>query len=632
MLSRQFALLCLLCLSTNLAHCQETAEPAATPDQATLLQQAAELRQQAAPFRQAEQQGRQQAQQLQVQLLETQQLLLKTQRELEALQKSVAEMEAKLKTEQEAAAKAAAEKAQADQVYADAAKALAEAQKKNDEARAAAEAAAKVAEEAAGVAQKSAESVQGLVAKTGEVTALLEKSRGQVALIQQQQTETLAAAETAYREWLQREKSAESALRQAGAWVSFAAEVAPIFQQRCLACHNARTAKGRYNMENYAAIIKGGESGPAVEPANRDSLLCTVVADGSMPQDADPLTADQIALITRWVELGGQLDAGLDPQAPLIRIMPKFPQPAPPEHYRVPAPVTAVAFSPDGTLVASSGYHEVLLWSVETGELVRRITNVAERTYGLVFHPDGTRLAVAAGTPGRIGEVKLFQVADGALLADWVKVDDAMFCVAFSPDGQRLAAGGADRAIRLFDLNTGEEQRVIEDHADWVLGIAWSPDGSKLVSASRDKTSKIFDAQTGDALGTFNGHGEVVAAAAFLADGAHVISGGRDKQLRVWQIADAKEIRKIGGFGDEITQLLLLPDNRVVTACADRQARLHNANDAKGLHTYSGATDWLHSVAVHAATGKVAAGTFNGEVRIWNLEDGQPVRHWIAAP
>ncbi|MCA9031378.1 MAG: hypothetical protein KDA66_11245, partial [Planctomycetaceae bacterium] len=115
--------------------------------------------------------------------------------------------------------------------------------------------------------------------------------------------------------------------------------------------------------------------------------------------------------------------------------------------------------------LASSGYHEVLLWSAENGQLVRRITNVAERVYGLEFTADGARLAVAAGTPGRIGEVKIFQVADGALLANMVATDDAMFDVAFSPDGTRLAACGADRTIRIFDATSGEQQQLIEDHS-----------------------------------------------------------------------------------------------------------------------------------------------------------------------
>ncbi len=167
------------------------------------------------------------------------------------------------------------------------------------------------------------------------------------------------------------------------------------------------------------------------------------------------------------------------PDAALIAIMPKRPQPMPPETYRVPIPVTALAFSPDGKLLASSGYHEILLWNPDDGKLIRRISNVAERVYDLKFSTDGKTIAVAAGTPAQIGELKLFSVDDGKLLGDFGISDDAFFAVAWSPDGKRLASAGADRTIRVFDIATGKEELSIEDHADWVMGLAFSPDGTR---------------------------------------------------------------------------------------------------------------------------------------------------------
>ena len=86
-----------------------------------------------------------------------------------------------------------------------------------------------------------------------------------------------------------------------------------------------------------------------------------------MPQDADPLTKSEIALIRHWIDTGATLDAGLNPADPLIADMPSLPQPLPPDDYRVPIPVTAVAFSPDGDQLATSGYHEILVWNTADG-------------------------------------------------------------------------------------------------------------------------------------------------------------------------------------------------------------------------------------------------------------------------
>jgi hypothetical protein len=432
---------------------------------------------------------------------------------------------------------------------------------------------------------------------------------------------------------LEQEKALQAALQSANRWVSFTDEIAPIFHQRCLACHNARTAKGRLNMETYASIRKGGESGEVVIPGKSDeSLLCIQVEDGSMPQDADPLTPEQIAAIANWVKFGARLDPGVDPEARLIQIMPKRPQPVAPETYPAAIPVTAVAFSPDGETIATSGYHEVLLWKAGDGTLLRRIGNVAERVYDLAFSPDGQRLAIASGTPGEIGEIKVFSIADGALLADLVKVEDAMFGVAFSPDGKRLAACGSDRSIRIYDATDWKELHAIEDHADWVMSIAWSPDGSRLASAGRDKTSKVFDTAKGEALGTFNGHGEIVYGVAFLPDGKQVATSGADKQVRVWNIEDSKEVRKIGGFGGDVLQLTATTDGRLFTAGADKTPRVHQSGDGKEVQKFTGHNDWVYSLDFHPASNRLVTGGYDGEVRVWNVENGETLMRWTARP
>jgi WD40 repeat protein len=386
-------------------------------------------------------------------------------------------------------------------------------------------------------------------------------------------------------------------------------------------------------MESFAGVMKGGEQGDTVVPGDGElSNLIVLINDGSMPKDADPLTKDEIATVKKWLELGAKLDAGMSAEAPLVTIMPKPAQPAPPPAYRVPVPITALAFNPDGSQLASSGYHEVVVWNPNDGAQIRRISNLAERTYEIQYSPDGALIAVAAGTPGQMGEVKLFNAADGQLVKDLVTTSDAMFAVAFSPDGKRLAAAGADRAIRVFDVATGKQELMIEDHADWVMGIAWSPDAKKLASASRDKTSKLFDAEKGESLVTFPGHQEQVYGVVFSPDGNQVATSGRDKQIRVWNVGDAKQIRNFGGFGNEVYRIIVTPDKRVFSASADKTAREHNFDNGQNTRTFSGHQDWVYAVAFNAATKKLATGSWDGEIRIWNAEDAKGLANFIAAP
>jgi hypothetical protein len=430
-----------------------------------------------------------------------------------------------------------------------------------------------------------------------------------------------------------RQMAAEKSLIAMGKLESFAQKVAPILAKRCLACHDAKTAKGRFSVETFASLMRGGESGPAVVAGkSAQSNLVTLIEDGTMPQDADPLSKSEIALIRHWIDTGATLDAGLNTADPLIADMPSLPQPLPPNKYRVPIPVTAVAFSPDGDQLATSGYHEILVWNTTDGTPSKRITNVAERIYALQYSPNGKLIAVGAGTPAQLGEVKVFSAATGDLVTDLARTGDAVFTVAFSPDGKRLATGGADRAIRVYDVATGKQQLAIEDHADWVMDLAWLPDGSKIVSASRDKTAKVFDAKTGDSLVTFNGHAEPVFGVAVAPDGITAITSGRDKSLRRWNIADAKEVQRITGFGDDVLHVAITKDGRIFSCSADRTARLHGLAGGKLLKTFSGHADWVYSLAFCPTTDRLATGSFDGEVRVWNVADGKGLVKFLAAP
>lgn len=571
---------------------------------------------------------------------ELQGTLTKLKAQIRNAEKAIKDAEAKLKPEQEKVTKADAAKKAADGVAKTARAAAEDLKKKAAEAEAKAkaeEAKAAAATKALTDAQAAAKAVETTVAASKksltDSQAGLKQADGQFAAFKPQLDKASTEFASISQDHVNKRRAAEKHLIGIGKLVSFAKTVAPIFSKRCLACHNARTAKGRYNMETFAAIVKGGESGDALEVGDADSsTLFALIEDGSMPKDADPLTPEQIAAVKHWINTGAVLDAGLSPSAPLIQIMPKETQPNPPEAYPVPVPVTSVAFSPDGATLATSGYHEVVLWKVEDGSLLRRITNVAERVYDIEFTKDGQKIVVASGTPAQIGEAKIFQVTDGKLLGDLVRTDDSVFAVSLSPDEKRLATAGADRAIRVYDFATQKQQLLIEDHADWVMDVAWSADGTRLASASRDKTSKVFDAASGDSLVTFNGHGQPVYGVGFQADGKIVVSSGSDKQIRTWNVADAKQVKAIGGFGNEVFRIVITPEGHVYSCSADKNARVHQVSDGKALKTFAGHTDWVYSVAVHAGTKRVAAGSYNGEVRIWNIDDAKESLKIIAAP
>jgi WD40 repeat protein len=418
--------------------------------------------------------------------------------------------------------------------------------------------------------------------------------------------------------------------------VSFSKQIAPILVSKCQACHGATKQESGYQLTSYSTMIKAGDSEtPAVTPGKSDEseLFTRISSDDEsvrMPQEADPLPAEQIELVKRWIAEGAKFD-GADPAAALASIIPKAINPDPPQVYRRPIPIAAVAFNHDGQEIAAGGYHEVTIWNAQTGALARRIKNVAQRVYWLDYNADGSLLAVAGGTPGSLGEVKLFNPADGTLVADLASTGDVAYCAVFNPAGTKLAVGGADRAIRIFDVASRKQEILIEDHADWVVALAWSPDGKRLASASRDKTSKLFDAEKGESLMTYSGHGEQLFGVGFSGDGKTVFTAGADKKIHAWNPDDGKKKGEIGGFGGDVLALVT-HDDKIISGSADKSVQQHRIEGFKQFKTYPGHTDAVYSVAYHAGTGRLAAGSFSGEVRVWNAEDASLLCDFMAAP
>ena len=277
--------------------------------------------------------------------------------------------------------------------------------------------------------------------------------------------------------------------------VSYDKQIRPIFQARCQGCHQPAKAGGGYVMTAFDRLIKGGESADAAIVPGKpgESHLVEQITPGKdgkaeMPQNKPPLSAGEIELITRWISQGASDDTPRNAQA-------RYDMEHPPEYTRLPV-IPALAFSPDGSLLAVAGFHEVLLWKADGSELVGRLVGLSERVESLAFSPDGKKLAVTGGRPSRMGEVQVWDVAKRKLALSVPVTYDTVYGVSWSPDGSKIAFGCTDNTVRAIDAKTGEQVLFSGSHNDWALDTVFSVDGSHLMSVGRDMAAKLTEVAT----------------------------------------------------------------------------------------------------------------------------------------
>ncbi|EAU86737.2 WD-repeat-containing protein [Coprinopsis cinerea okayama7 len=289
----------------------------------------------------------------------------------------------------------------------------------------------------------------------------------------------------------------------------------------------------------------------------------------------------------------------------------------------------SVAFSPDGTTIASgSADCSVQLWSTQSGEPV---LGPLEGHTGVVtsvaFYPDGTTIASGSSD----GSVWLWSTQSGEpVLGPLGEHTDLVSSVAFSPDGTTIASGSWDGLVRLWSTQSGQPVLgPLEGHTGAVTSVAFSPDGTTIASGSYDCSVWLWSTQSGQpVLGPLEGHTGSVNSVAFSPDGTTIASGSADCSVWLWGTQSGEPVLgPLEGHTDTVTSVVFSPDGTTIASgSADCSVRLWSTQSGEPvLGPLEGHTGSVTLVAFSPDGTTIASGSYDCSVRLWSTQSGEPV-------
>ena len=227
--------------------------------------------------------------------------------------------------------------------------------------------------------------------------------------------------------------------------------------------------------------------------------------------------------------------------------------------------VNSVAFSPDGTTLASGSWDpSIKLWDVATRTNIATRTRFTSGVYSVSFSPDGAILASGSGDT----VTHLWDVATWAMITTLQGHTDEVNSVSFSPDGNILASGSEDRTIKLWDVAARTNIATLEGHTSGVTSVSFSPGGAILASGSWDDTVKLWDVVTGTNIATLEGHRGNVYSVSFSPGGRLLASGAGswDRTIKLWDVVTGTNIAAFTGHGSGVNSVSFSPDGAILAS------------------------------------------------------------------
>jgi WD40 repeat protein len=320
----------------------------------------------------------------------------------------------------------------------------------------------------------------------------------------------------------------------------------------------------------------------------------------------------------------------------------------------------SLAFSPDGTLLASTGHDDrCQVWDVKNGS-VRFVFEQAGG--GVAFDPQVTRLAC-----GGRESVVLFDIVQGREIGRYQPQSSPPRAVAFSPDGKRLLVGRLDGRVQVCDVPSDDavdkvfgtvasapnesvrfqlmnslmkagELTLLQAEREGiainvaVAAVAFSPDGRYAAASGWDRSLRVWDAASGREMFSILGHSGPVTCFAYSPDGRRLVTGSYDQEeqmtgrgdhvVRLWDATTGQEpiVRDLGTR--RAGPVCFRADSAVLAVGADREVLLYDGRTHERIGVLTGHLGRVTDIQFCDGGRRIMTGSADGTARLWDVKTG----------
>src|SRR6185369_14275678 len=343
---------------------------------------------------------------------------------------------------------------------------------------------------------------------------------------------------------------------------------------------------------------------------------------------ASDLTPEELGLIKLWIDQGAKASANI--------VRPIEWQPLP-EGLN---PIYAVALTPDGQFAACARANQIFIYHLPSQQLAGLLTDpqllksglyakpgVAHRSmvHSLAFSPDGSLLASGAHR-----EVKIWRRPKDAQKFRLMPVArKEVLAVAASPDGKWMATGGDDGRIKIWNVANGKLAKNLTGHQGAIRSLKFSGDNALLVSAAADKALRVWGVPAGKPLAQARSDSSINAVT-WLDDSVRIASGGADKQVLIWRFDAGKPelalVKELTGHEGPVTALdnISSADAQIISGSEDGSVRLWNVETGKVIREIKLGGP-VAALAVRRDGKRFASAGADKVARLWDLNEGKEI-------